>query len=73
MFNIIKSEDENAPLLTVYSIFTLAVYGLFALFWVFPLSKVSAPRVFLYFHDFLVVFCLFLSAHLIFPALFMPY
>ena len=26
-----KSEVENAPLLTVYSIFTLAVYGLFAL------------------------------------------
>ena len=27
MFNIIKSEVENAPLLTVYSILTLAVYG----------------------------------------------
>mgnify|MGYP000548059305 CR=1 FL=1 len=31
MFNIIKSEDENAPLLTVYSIFTTAVYGLVVL------------------------------------------
>jgi len=57
----------------VVAYFKCYLYGLFALFWVFPLSKVSAPRVFLYFHDFLVVFCLFLSAHLIFPALFMPY